>query len=245
MLSSKEKLVVAILSVLVMAGLASLVTPADAGIIYYDTFTAADYSKLNGHTPNITTNGASWLGTGDILGGWARDGVAGQSAYLPFTPASDTVYTLSAVLKAPGTATNQWIACGFSTTPDLASQGVAWFTVTTLGKALARPGGPTFDIEVGSTHTYTMTLDTTNATTWTANWYFDQEAAPYYTKTYTASTTTISYLTLYWMRPQSGWAIGCDTLTLSSSPVPEPTALVFLGLGGLLLAGGRARQRRP
>ena len=102
-----------------MAALASAVPTgtASAAVVYQDSFNRTGH--LNGSTPSPTdTAGATWAASKSITtttatGGYASLSSTSSMAYLPFTPVSGNVYTLTASLNpTPGTTTN-WLALGF------------------------------------------------------------------------------------------------------------------------------------
>ena len=111
--------------------------------IYQDSFTGTGVN-LNGTVPDISLNGNVWAAGANIKDTGALSGGA-FSAFLPFQPQPDTIYTLSAELKALSTTAgnNNWVALGFSQTQssltarwsDAPAQPVAW--------ALSRSNTPT------------------------------------------------------------------------------------------------------
>jgi hypothetical protein len=88
----------------------SMGVQATAATLVYDSFTGADGTVLNGRTPDITIGGATWTGNGGISGNKADLGEA--DLFLPFTPAVNSVYTLSAELTAPA-ASGNWMGLSF------------------------------------------------------------------------------------------------------------------------------------
>ncbi len=107
---------------LAVAALAGLAGTATAGVIYQDNFSGSSANPLNGTSPAVDATGATW--TADT--GWrangsqtdadynAATGAQGSSdAYLPFTPSSGNVYTLSADLNVVGSPNPNWFAIGF------------------------------------------------------------------------------------------------------------------------------------
>ncbi|MGC8625069.1 MAG: PEP-CTERM sorting domain-containing protein [Phycisphaerae bacterium] len=144
-----------------LAMLGMTVGAASASVIYSDTFTGSStVGSLNGATPNtVDTNSATWSATsasksGAALGfsdsGYAVDtpynGTGNGIAYLPFTPVTGQIYTLSAGLdltKLVGglAASNYFIALGYITVPvipgTIANSGnPAWG-----GTSATEPGG--------------------------------------------------------------------------------------------------------
>src|SRR5262245_38089498 len=114
-------------------------------IVYQDNFDG-DNSGLNGRTPNVTLNSNTWAAGPNIhRNGTLGAGTPGFSAFLPFSPQPDTVYTLSANLNALSTTAgnNNWLALGFSQTQS--GLGVRWSDApgTPIAWALSRSNQPT------------------------------------------------------------------------------------------------------
>jgi len=117
---------------LMVFGATSMTRAVD--IIYQDTFTGTGIN-LNGTVPDISLNGNTWAAGANIKDNGTLTGGA-FSAFLPFQPQPDTIYTLSAELKAESTTANNnnWLALGFSQTAaplagrwiDAGGQPVAW-----------------------------------------------------------------------------------------------------------------------
>src|SRR3954452_3124697 len=105
-----------------------------ADTIYQDTFTGTGIN-LNGTIPDVSLNNNAWAAGPNIKDNGTLTGTA-FSAFLPFQPQPDTIYTLSAELKAISTTANNanWIALGFTQTQssltarwsDAPGQPVAW-----------------------------------------------------------------------------------------------------------------------
>jgi hypothetical protein len=93
-----------------------------AATIYSDNFDGGTV-VINDTTPDTTTAGAKWVANEN----WKADGSIAQvantsadhSAFLPFTPESGKIYTLTATLSQPTGTTNgagraMWAAIGFT-----------------------------------------------------------------------------------------------------------------------------------
>ena len=166
---------------------------AAAETIYYDNFDGSAGVDLNGTTPDISLTGASWVAGSndfDADGTVTWDGAGqGDSAYLPFVPASGYVYTLSATIEAVSAVTDtNWIALGFTQSngePDSRFYGdngsrnpIYWALSRTNQATLydqdfngpGTAGG--LDFTTISADNLKIVLDT-SATTWTASWYFN------------------------------------------------------------------------
>src|SRR5215813_12419514 len=69
-------------------------------VVYQDNFDG-DSSGLSGRVPNVSLNNNVWTaGTNVKRNGTIGAGGTGFSAFLPFSPQPDTIYTLSATLNA-------------------------------------------------------------------------------------------------------------------------------------------------
>jgi hypothetical protein len=100
---------------------------AKAGtIIYHDNFDGSSGSTfLNGSAPDVDNNGGTntWLAYGSAtnVNGYKEDGTLAsanisQGAWLPFTPVSGNIYTLSISLTGvgPQSANTAWYGFGFA-----------------------------------------------------------------------------------------------------------------------------------
>lgn len=103
------------------------VPPAHAAtIIYHDNFDGSSgLTFLNGSAPDVDNNGGSntWLAFGNAtnVNGYKEDGTlasgsVSQGAWLPFTPVSGNIYTLSVSLTGvgPQSANTAWYGFGFA-----------------------------------------------------------------------------------------------------------------------------------
>ena len=102
---------------LAAAALAGLAGAASASVVYQDNFNRT--GSLNASTPSPTdTAGATWTAGTSITttaasGGYASLTSTSSMAYLPFTPVSGNIYTLTASLDPTSGNTTNWLALGF------------------------------------------------------------------------------------------------------------------------------------
>ena len=253
----------AAIAVAAVAALGLLASTASASTIYSDSFPGSSSVTLNGTTPATDATGATW--TADTA--WSASGSVDESttsgawnAYLPFTPASGQIYTLSeginATANAPG-ATNSWIGLAFLASGAL---GVPLYAnssgsgtnaaplvidyVPNSGVQIATFTLPGLNGANGYAYSGTgvqnlkMVLNT-GGTNWTVS-FSDNGTAFGQVYTYAnGSNPTIADVG-FGTSNASGQV---SNFSLTSSPVPEPATLGLFAIGGagLLLA---ARKRK-
>jgi hypothetical protein len=157
-------------------------------VIFADSLSNNAGAFLNGRTPDTTdTTGATWIAEST----WTMSGTGASApssafvgnAWLPFSPVSGRIYTLSAVLD-DAAGGSSWAALGFT---SVLITNNYFESIDTYGWMLARDDGDSLDNEVfvgpgaggaggGETHlfstgpaTYSIILDATptNETDWT------------------------------------------------------------------------------
>jgi hypothetical protein len=186
-----RKLIYLISFVLVLGLAAGNQAQAAVETIYSDNFDGSAGADLNGLPPDTRPGTEVWVAGSDFDadGTVTWDSVVyGDSAYLPFVPASGYVYTLSATIQA-GSEVNDsnWIAIGFTQSNsnpkarfynDASNSPIYWMLSRTTASNLydqdfTGPGtGGGLDFTTTSADNLKMVLDT-SATTWTASWYFN------------------------------------------------------------------------
>ncbi|MHB1767406.1 MAG: PEP-CTERM sorting domain-containing protein [Phycisphaerae bacterium] len=223
---------------------------ASARIIYQDSFNRT--GLLNASTPSPTdTGGATWTAGSSITttatsGGYASLTSANSMAYLPFTPVSGNVYTLTASLNpTPGTTTN-WLALGFfpqsgsnASGAPLVGGGVVVLERDNRGSQVFNgdqvgANGPTSPNSTGYT-TWSITLNTTQSD-WTASFSEDGVAGETNFQTFTyggsngGSNANPTINTVGFGTDTMAGTVQDFTLTNS---VPEPATLALVAVSGL------------
>jgi hypothetical protein len=163
----------------------TIVSPAQAGILYYDNFDGPAGEDLAGTTPDISYEGATWqAGTWIDADGTYGGGSSGQmfTAVLPFTPIIGAAYELSAVVDNQG----DWVGIAFmdaaggvetrlnDNSPEL------WALTRQSGssakdQAFIGPGtaGGLGNTTTSSADELKVRIEMNSATDWLVTWYFD------------------------------------------------------------------------
>jgi hypothetical protein len=185
--------------------------------LYFDDFSGASTSVLNGTTPDTTIGTNTWTAKNTTNTSFRADGsIAGTSgsnaqntgsAFLSFTPTVGRIYTLEVRLSQPtGTVAAEWVGIGFSnnltvdsthnmTAPNGGMPWVLWRNNgahTNTDNVEAYPGRGAFPsngaASVDYTGTRTLTINLdTRASAWKAEWFVD--GTSFYSYTYTALAT--------------------------------------------------------
>ncbi len=244
-LVAKAAIVPIAIGTLAMLGMTAGAVSA-SNIIYQDSFNRT--GLLNASTPSPTdTGGATWTAGSSITttatsGGYASLTSANSMAYLPFTPVSGNVYTLTASLNpTPGTTTN-WLALGFfpqsgsnASGAPLVGGGVVVLERDNRGSQVFNgdqvgANGPTSPNSTGYT-TWSITLNTTQSD-WTASFSEDGVAGEtnFQTFTYGGSNANPTINTVGFGTDTMAGTVQDFTLTNS---VPEPATLALVAVSGL------------
>lgn len=253
---------------------------AGAATLISDNFNdLASGGSLNGRTPQTTMNGAKWTATtvdflGNGSGGLAVDVSQSKAAILDlgsnFFANNPGVYDLSLDVTVP-TLTNpaaSWVAVGFAQGTGggvwtdvgqnhVGGNGAPWVLWRMNGQEVVF-GGPsnaptllTTNVATGTSHTFTMELDTTGAN-WTVSGFLDgvqqdlNGAAAGNSVTYATNPTSRFIAMSTGVNQAAGTNIGTGTvdnfMLTGPTPVPEPgmVGAVVVGLGWL--AAGRRRR---
>lgn len=272
-LAAKAKIVPMAIGTLAMLGV--MAGAASAGTIYQDSFSgSSSVGSLNGATPTQTTNGATW--TSDGTYGWADNGSiattssvadSAYSAYLPFTPSSGEIYTLTAQsvnITAPadpagttiGGATTPWMGIAFNVGApptnnqilDTNSAALIEYYGLPVGIHFGGPGGNNA-AQYADSDTQPQTLQivlNTSGTEWMATFLDNGGIVGSYTYGVPSSTTNPTNPAITDVSFGTSNAVGSvSSFSLTATPVPAPSTLGVFTLGGLaLVLIGRKRKAR-
>ncbi|MHB1768861.1 MAG: PEP-CTERM sorting domain-containing protein, partial [Phycisphaerae bacterium] len=237
--------------------------------IYQDSFTgSATPGTLNGAAPTVGPVGATWTANSSSSYGWSDSGYLNmgsgtesrQNAYLPFTPSSGQIYTLSAGLDLTGVGgvggggdTIYWLAIGFITAPSLNtgydSSGASPWVLSRYngsgGMVFTGPGtaGGNGLANTPGVNDYSIVLNT-GSSAWTYQVYQTNSSVTNLLLTPTPITVATEAITAVGIEDGYGNA-QVSNFSLTSSPVPEPATLGLFAIGGagLLLAARRRITR--
>ncbi|MEN6450040.1 MAG: PEP-CTERM sorting domain-containing protein [Thermoguttaceae bacterium] len=267
----------------IMLGMVA-VAQADPITLYSDAFTNSTGSNvlLSNHPLDVTsglygaTAGAGWTASS----GWSDNYISGRAyttngnpahsdAWLPLTPQSGCVYTLSAKLymyqgNDSSAATSQYFGLGFAyATSGVPSTSAAFYTPAQTW-IVDNPMASSYKIGYASTsassftdskitynsslslvdgwHTLKVVLDTSNAQ-WVASYFVDTTSLG--SVTYAAGSNPVIKAVGFGGYVGNGSSPMLDTFSLTATPsqVPEPGTLALLaaGLVGLVAYAWRKR----
>ena len=241
------------------AGILMLVaTPSRAAVLYMDDFSGDGTGNLSGTAPDVTVGTNTWQSgssvfkdDGTVDGGSARSGV-----WVPFTPESGYIYTMTATIDSQEDEGN-WISLGFSQSASAVDNRAvdgsvaAIATIWIRGATAADNEGEFFYGDWGTTgvegtvtgltvpapHDVKIVMDTTDAdvANWTTAFFVDgvSVGAP--------AVSATAYTGINWAgftTTNMAGAISDFELTR----VPEPASVVLLGLAAV--AGCFVARRR-
>ncbi|MBN1845997.1 MAG: PEP-CTERM sorting domain-containing protein [Sedimentisphaerales bacterium] len=236
-----KKLKPCVVALALIAALA-VANQAVGEVLYYDNFDGLTGVDLDGLAPDISMGGAVWDAGPemDADGAITYSGtVYGDSAYLPFTPESGYIYTLSVTMNA---TVGDWLGVGFTQNKNPAErfleEGVYWWALTrSEGHAQTdqtfigvRTNGAQNASTSGADNIVTV-IDTTGVT-WGIEWFFDGNVER---SEDIVDPGVINYVAFSNAR--------CDGVIseFSLTRIPEPATLAILGLGSVLAVRRRRR----
>ena len=238
---------------------------ASAGVIYSDSFSGSSSAgSLNGATPTQTTNGATW--TSDGTYGWADNGTittttsfssSAYSGYLPFTPSSGEIYTLTAEnvnITAPadpagttiGGNGSPWMGIAFNVGApptnnqilDTNSAALIEYYGLPIGIHFGGPGGNNAG-QYADSDTQPQTLQiilNTSGTQWVATFLDNGGIVGSYTYGVPTSSTNPTNPAITDVSFGTYNAVGSvSSFSLTATPVPAPATLGLFAVGGLAL----------
>ena len=236
-----------------------------ATLIYQDDFSGSGSTNLNGLAPDTATGllggsaGATWLANPIFKadGTSSLATASAGSAYLPFSPVSGYVYTISIDIGVTGYDTDHWAA--ISLVNGTPSTGQAFHGLSnansyaTIGRRdsgysgnnLLRWQGPknggTNSHVVNRTAgvwTLSIILDTQNATDWKFQWLMQGGAGvEVLSPTYDLGTESINYLMISHSNISS---FTYDNFSVTA--VPEVASSVLAAAGACLFSFRRTRR---
>ena len=260
-------------SIIVLAVSLACVASAHAEtIIYQDDFNGLSGTSLSGTTPDVSLNGEKWSASTYNAAGSITTvvGAGNANAWLPFTlnnTNSGAIYTLSADVNVA--TASKWIALGFyggSGTPAISGGSGAtgnflsgMNTVSMISFARAASGdtasakgylgpqntkvtwGPTSVSDTSTDMKNVTIVLNTSTNLWSVAWYID--GISYGSAVYT-SNPSITYVG-FGVGSTSGVSAAIDNFSLTSTVVPEPSAMGVLASGafGILAYAWRKRKQ--
>ena len=250
--SKSDRLPRGLLIVVLVFCIGGLAHNADASLIYHESFSGS--GNLNETAPDTRPGSETWTASDWQQDGTiANQGAGADNAFLPFTPVTGRVYTLTSTLDAvvSGTQGSSWTALGFANGSDTTVD--FWKSPNDAGPwALYRATGPADQVVTftglgvtGSASEGTFTgpitlsivLDT-NPAQWNVEWFVNGGSVRTHTYTSNPDISTVGF----GRNNDSDGPISSFTLSDDLAAIPEPTAV--LGLLGLITGTFFRRRRR-
>jgi hypothetical protein len=240
---------------------------AGATVIYQENFdgAATDLDKTpTTVSGTYGTSGASW--TAPTGGVFLNDGTVstslttpgssgGNSAYLPFDPivgSAGNIYRLEVVMSVTGDTSSNWLSLGFANSSNtsegpnasIPNGGLAWMLArgsdavvgfggmgTANNSGISTPSG--FDSATSNTYAIEldMTAQTVSGGTTEVTYFVNGSSVGSDSLNY-SGTNEINFIQLGKVSTQAG---SFDSLTLTVIPEPSALLMVGLGLGALIL----------
>ena len=234
---------------LAVACLLSPVGPASAATIYFDPLDGSSSSNLNGTKPEDrggTGTGNNWNAASlfDADGSVAS---GSGSAWLPFTPQSGFIYTLSAdVETTEGGEDDDWISLGYASSEltdepfyDTGGYGTILLRESGSGTSFRgeeTAGGDSLGVTTTGPATLEIRLDT-RPTSWSFSFFVNGSSVGNAGGVASGDAEDISYVGFSEFSQAEG---NVADLTLTRA-IPEPASLALVGFGALALLPRRRR----
>ena len=215
-------------------------------IVYSDNFSGS--GAINGTAPTVRSGqyggsaSATWTAnTGITSNGTFAQFSAGQAAYLPFSPQSGFVYTLSMNSSLPG----EWGGMGFVNSSNVTDNlnvvppNKVWLLYqNNKATTMSVTGGGSSATGPAGFNTMQLILDTTNPT-WTIQGTFN--GTPYDANPLPLGFTGFTHIAL--SGAYGGVNMNTDSVSLTAVPEPSSMALGGLGVLGGAMVARRSRKR--
>jgi hypothetical protein len=217
---------------------------------------------ISGTTSTLTGTGAN-TGSNDLAASFSTTNSASIDLGSGYFITNPGIYDISITMTLPNAAENGWVGFGLAadastTNAQTGNNGQPWFlqrangSINVYGGAtsaafgngtnrqLTNGSGPALTTTTGTSHVYTLRLDTT-ASQWTLQFLLDgalQDLNTTGSKTYTYASglnpLNPRYLQVATSPTASGTALIENISFSGPPPVPEPSSLGLLGIAGSL-----------
>lgn len=235
-----------------------------ATLIYQDDFSGSGTTNLSGLAPDTATGllggsaGATWLASSIFKadGTSSITTASAGSAYLPFSPVSGYVYTISIDIGVPTFTADHW--AGISLVNGTPNTGVAFHSLTETYATIGRRnpaytsndllrwqgpknGGTNLHISESAAGAWRLSiiLDTQNASDWKFQWLMQADGGvEHLSGVYDLGTESINHIMISHSNISS---FTYDNFSVTA--VPEVGSSALTAAGACLFSFRRARRR--